>query len=221
MSADRIPRDRLIELMKVYFVTDPRLFLPGTVEETCRDVLMAGVRTIQLRDKEAPPGDLLATAGRLKSLCLDYGALFIINDDPGTAVRIGAHGVHVGQGDMPAAEARMIMGPGPVLGVSVRTPREAAQAERAGADYVAANGVFATPTKTDLEAPLGLEGIRRIRAATSLPLVAIGGISSVNAAEVLAAGADCLAGVRIRWDAELIGRYAPGAAPTADRAGDA
>ena len=211
-----IPRDRLINLMKVYLVTDPHLFEPETVEEACRRMLTAGVRTVQLRDKEASPGDLLATARRLRSLCLDYDALFIINDDPETAVRIGAHGVHVGQGDAPAAEARGIIGPDPVLGVSVRTPAEAALAERAGADYVAANGVFSTPTKTDLDAPLGLDGIRRIRAATSLPLVAIGGIGSENAAEVLAAGADCLAGVRIRWDAELIRRYAPGAAPAAD-----
>lgn len=208
-----IPREDLVRLMRVYFVTDPRLFRPRTVEETCRYMLGAGVRTIQLRDKEAPPEDLLATAGALKSLCLDFGALFIINDDPGTAARIGAHGVHTGQGDMPASEARSIIGPDLLLGVSVRTPGEAAQAERDGADYVAANGVFATPTKTDLDSPLGLEGIRRIRAATSLPLVAIGGISSENAAGVLAAGADCLAGVRIRWDGDLIRRYAPAATP--------
>lgn len=211
-----VPRDMLIRLMRVYFVTDPRLFRPRTVEETCRDVLNSGVRTIQLRDKETSPGDLLATARRLGSLCLDYGALFIMNDDPDTAVRAGAHGVHTGQGDMPASEARMIVGPDLILGVSVRTPREAAQAERDGADYVAANGVFSTPTKTDLDSPLGLEGVRRIRAATSLPLVAIGGISSENAVEVLAAGADCLAGVRIRWDGDLIRRYAPAAATTGD-----
>ncbi len=208
-----IPREDLLRLMRVYFVTDPRLFRPRTVEETCRDVLLAGVRTIQLRDKETPPGDLLPVARRLRSLCLDFDALFIINDDPETAARIGAHGVHTGQGDIPASEARRIIGPDLIMGVSVRTPWEAAQAERAGADYVAANGVFSTPTKPDLDSPLGLEGVRQIRAATSLPLVAIGGISSENAAEVLAAGADCLAGVRIRWDGDLISRFAPAAAP--------
>lgn len=207
----RIPRDRLIRLMKVYFVTDPHLFEPETVEEACRRMLTAGVRTVQLRDKEAPAEDLLASALRLRTLCHDSGALLIINDDPETAAQAGADGVHVGQGDAPAAAARRIIGPDAILGVSVRTPEEAAQAERTGADYVAANGVFSTPTKTDLDAPLGLEGIRRIRAATSLPLVAIGGIGSENAADVLAAGADCLAGVRIRWDAGLIREYAPGA----------
>lgn len=210
MSTGRIPRDRLIGLMKVYFVTDPRLFRPRTVEETCRDVLTAGVRTIQLRDKETAPGGLLQIARRLGSLCLDFDALFIVNDDPETALRAGAHGVHVGQGDAPAAEARAIIGPDLILGVSVRTPWEAAQAEGAGADYVAANGVFATPTKTDLDTPLGLEGLGRIRAATSLPLVAIGGIGSENADAVLSAGADCLAGVRMCLDTELIRRFTPG-----------
>ncbi len=207
----RIPRDRLIGLMKIYFVTDPHLFEPETVEEACRRMLAAGVRTIQLRDKEAPAEDLLASALRLRTLCNDFGALLIINDDPVTAALAGADGVHVGQGDAPAAEVRNIIGPDAILGVSVRTPEEAAQAERSGADYVAANGVFFTPTKTDLDAPLGLEGIRRIRAATSLPLVAIGGIGTANAAEVLAAGADCLAGVRIRWEGDLMRMFAPGA----------
>lgn len=213
----RIPRDDLIRLMKVYFVTDPHLFEPETVEEACRRMLTAGVRTIQLRDKEARGEELLAAARRLRSLCLEFGALLIINDDPETAALAGADGVHVGQGDAPATEARRRIGPDAVLGVSVRTPDEAAQAERSGADYVAANGVFSTPTKTDLDAPLGLEGIRRIRAATSLPLVAIGGIGSGNAHEVLAAGADCLAGVRIHRDAGLIMRYAPGADMDATR----
>ncbi|HQH92753.1 MAG TPA: thiamine phosphate synthase [Candidatus Fermentibacter daniensis] len=207
----RIHHDRLVSLMKVYFVTDRHLFELETVEEACRSMLEAGVRTIQLRDKEATAEDLLASALRLRSLCHDYGALFIINDDPATAARAGADGVHVGQGDAPAAAARGIIGPDAILGVSVRTPEEAAQAERSGADYVAANGVFSTPTKTDLDAPLGLEGIRRIRAATSLPVVAIGGIDSENAAEVLSAGADCLAGVRIRWDGDLMRMFAPGA----------
>jgi thiamine-phosphate diphosphorylase len=195
--------------MRVYFVTDPDLFMPATVEETCREMLEAGVRTVQLRDKTAS-GDVLIPAARmLRALCHDYGALFIVNDDLETALSSGADGVHVGQGDSCARSVREALGPDAVVGVSVRTPREAVRAEMDGADYVAANGVFSTPTKTDLDGPLGLDGLRLIRAATALPLVAIGGISSENAEAVLAAGADCLAGVRIRWDCPLLERYAP------------
>lgn len=204
----RIPRERLIRLMRVYFVTDPDLFGPATVEETCRKMLEAGVRTVQLRDKKARREDLLASAKSLRALCHGYGALFIVNDDHETALSSGADGVHVGQGDSCAKAVREALGPDAVVGVSVRTPREAVQAEKYGADYVAANGVFSTPTKTDLDGPLGLEGLRLIRAVTALPLVAIGGISSENAEAVLTAGADCLAGVRIRWDDKLIERFA-------------
>lgn len=204
-----IPRERLIRLMRVYFVTDPDLFRPATVEETCREMLEAGVRTIQLRDKTASGDVLLPAARRLRALCHDYGALFIVNDDHETALSSGADGVHVGQGDSCAKAVREALGPDAVVGVSVRTPGEAVQAEMDGADYVAANGVFTTPTKTDLDGPLGLEGLRLIRSATPLPLVAIGGISSENAEAVLAAGADCLAGVRIRLDGPLLERYAP------------
>lgn len=215
----RIPRERLIRLMRVYFVTDPDLFRPATVEETCRDMLEAGVRTVQLRDKKASRDALLQAARRLRALCNEYGALFMVNDDQGTALDSGADGVHVGQGDSGARTVREALGPDAVVGVSVRTPGEAVQAELDGADYVAANGVFSTPTKTDLDGPLGLEGLRLIRTATALPLVAIGGISSENAEAVLAAGADCLAGVRIRRDAPLLERYAPRTDPGEARPG--
>ena len=94
---------------------------------------------------------------------------------------------------MDAAEARRILGPEAVIGVSVRTTEEALAAERAGADYVAANMIFATATKTDLPGPLGLEAVRQLKSAVGIPLLAIGGITPENAAAVLAAGADGLA----------------------------
>jgi len=146
-----------------------------------------------LRDKAAPGEALVEQARHLAALATRHGAVLIVNDRVDVALEAGAHGVHVGQGDLAAAEARRRLGPGRILGVSVRTPAEARAAEEAGADYVAANLVFSTATKTDLEGPIGLEGVRALRAATRLPLVAIGGIHAGNAAQVVAAGADGVA----------------------------
>jgi thiamine-phosphate pyrophosphorylase len=175
-------------------VTDPNLAAGGrSIAETVRQALEAGVRSVQLRDKTATDGELLSLAVELRSLCWEYGALFLVNDRVGLAKASSADGVHLGQDDMPAVDARRILGPEAVIGVSVRTVGEARAAERAGADYVAANMVFATATKADLPCPLGLEAVRDLKAAVGIPLVAIGGITTENAAEVRAAGADGLA----------------------------
>jgi thiamine-phosphate pyrophosphorylase len=175
-------------------VTDPHLAGGGrSITETVRQALEAGVRAIQLRDKTATDGELLSLAVELRSLCGEHGALFLVNDRVWLAQACFAHGVHLGQDDMAAADARRVLGPEAVIGVSVRTVEEARTAERAGADYVAANMVFATATKTDLPCPLGLEAVRDLKAALGIPLVAIGGITPENAALVRAAGADGLA----------------------------
>jgi thiamine-phosphate pyrophosphorylase len=131
-----------------------------------------------------------------------FGATFLVNDRADVAFASGAHGVHLGQDDMPLLEARRMLGRHAVIGVSVQTPEEARKAEEGGADYLAANLVFETPTKTDVEGSIGLEGVRRLRAASGLPLVAIGGIKADNAAQVVAAGADGVAVVSAVMAAE-------------------
>jgi len=155
--------------------------------------LEAGIRTVQLRDKTASTRSLIDTARRLRGLCDARGALFLVNDRVDVALASGAHGVHLGQDDFPASEARRLLGQGAVIGVSVRTSAEAREAGDDGADYLAANLVFATGTKTDIEGPLGLEGVAMLRAVSGLPLVAIGGIGPHNAADVIGAGADGIA----------------------------
>ncbi len=157
------------------------------------EALEAGIRTVQLRDKDAPTGALLETADRLARLCRRQDALFIVNDRVDVAMASGAGGVHLGQEDMPVGRARELMGGEAVIGASVRTVAEAARAEEEGADYLAANMVFATPTKTDLPGPLGLEAVSELRRGTRLPLVAIGGLGPGNAGLVLDAGADGVA----------------------------
>lgn len=183
----------LRRLLRLYLVTDPVMSLPRRVEEAVDAALSAGVRAVQLRDKRAGDDGIALQGSRLLASCRRAGALLLIDDYPLLAARIGADGVHVGASDTPAREARRIIGDDMLLGVSVRTPAEALDAEAAGADYVAANGVFPTATKTDLPSPLGLEGVAMLREATALPLLAIGGIDEYNAASVIAAGADGIA----------------------------
>ncbi len=179
--------------LSLYVVTDPLLKGDRPLLDVCAAALEGGARALQLRDKEASTRSLLEQARLLLDLCRRKGALFLVNDRVDVALASGAHGVHLGQEDLPLAEARRILGPEKVIGISARTPAEARAALEGGADYVAANLVFPTSTKTDLDGPLGLEGIRALREAVQLPLVAIGGIHEGNAPSVIRAGADGVA----------------------------
>jgi thiamine-phosphate pyrophosphorylase len=179
--------------LALYLVTDSGLAGPRGVESVCREALRAGVRVLQLRDKRAGTRSLLEQARLLRAVTREHGALLLVNDRADVAFAAGADGVHLGQDDLPLSEARRLLGPTAVIGVSVRSREEARAAEGAGADYLAINGVFDTPTKTDLPPPVGIAGVRALRASTRLPLVAIGGLNAGNAAEVVAAGADGVA----------------------------
>lgn len=174
--------------------------------ETCRQALQAGVTAIQLRDKTASTRQLIDMAEILIILCEKHGALFIVNDRVDVALACHSCGVHLGQDDMPAAAARRLLGPEAVIGISVRLVDEAVAAWKNGADYIAANMVFATDTKTDLEKPLGLDAIGRLKKATPLPLIAIGGINKTNADTVRKAGADGIAVVSAIMAAPQVGK---------------
>jgi thiamine-phosphate pyrophosphorylase len=124
----------------------------------------------------------------LAAICRRAGVPLIVNDRLDIALAGGADGVHLGQDDMDCADARRIAKRPFVIGVSVTGIEEIRSAEEAGADYIAANGVFPTGTKTDLGEPLGLDGMAQLAAATDLPLVAIGGIDDTNAGQIIEAG---------------------------------
>ncbi len=179
--------------LSLYVVSDSHLAGSRGLLAVCEQALSAGATMIQLRDKGASCKSLIEQGRALRALADRFRAVCIVNDRPDVAAACGAHGVHLGLDDTPVAAARALLGPGAIIGASVQTSDQARAAERAGADYLAANLVFATPTKTDLDKPIGLEGIRDLRAASDLPLVAIGGIKAHNAAEVIAAGADGVA----------------------------
>jgi thiamine-phosphate pyrophosphorylase len=162
------------------------------IEEAAHRALRAGVRLFQYRSKEDSRRTAYETAHRLSQLLHSAGALFIVNDHADIAMAVDADGVHLGQEDLPVAEARRVIGPERLIGVSTHGPEQARSAEADGADYIGFGPVFPTATK-DAGPLRGLDGLREVRRASALPLIAIGGIGPMNAAEVIAAGADGVA----------------------------
>lgn len=154
-----------------------------------RAALAGGADMIQLRDKAGDLRALLPQARAIQALCRSQGAVFIVNDRLDLALAAGADGVHVGQEDLPAGAARRLLPPGRILGVSTHSREQAEAARAAGADYIGFGPMFPTGTKNTGYAPRGLEALREIRAAVPLPILAIGGITLENVAEVIAAGA--------------------------------
>lgn len=179
----------------LYLVTDRSLALGRATVNIVQAAIAGGVTCVQLREKHADTRAFLEEARALKALldALEANIPLLINDRLDVALAIGADGVHLGQSDMPLADARRLLGAAMLIGISAESVEDALRAEAEGADYIGISPVFATSTKADIAPPLGLEGIRRIRAAVSLPLVAIGGIHQENAQAVIRAGADGVA----------------------------
>jgi thiamine-phosphate pyrophosphorylase len=185
-------RDALRERLALIVITDPaaRLGVVPAVEAALR----AGVRTIQLRWKDASPHDLIPLGARLRQRTRQAGALLIVNDRIDVALAIEADGAHLGDDDLPLEVARRIVPAHFILGKSVDTPTEAAAAERSGADYIGAGPVYSTASKSDTGPVMGPAGMQAIRAATRLPLVGIGGVGIGGSAfDVVRAGADGVA----------------------------
>ncbi|UCH35004.1 MAG: thiamine phosphate synthase [Armatimonadota bacterium] len=165
--------------------------------DVARAALAGGAKTIQLRDKGMAVRELFATARELREMCEQAGALFIVNDRLDVALAAQAHGVHLGDEDLPVADARRALAGWErrrfIIGASAATVKEAQQAVADGADYLGVGAMFATDTKPDAGAPVGPQRLAEIRREVSLPLVAIGGITIDNAADVVRAGADAVA----------------------------
>lgn len=178
---------------RLYLVTDGLAAAGRRIEDVVEAAVRGGVTAVQLRDKGADDAALAETARRLKDRLAPAGVPLIINDRVEAARRAGAAGVHLGQSDGSPEEARRLLGPLAVIGLSVETPSQALAAAGLDIDYLGVSPVFATPTKPSAGPAWGLDGLRALRAETDLPLVAIGGINAGNAASVLAAGADGLA----------------------------
>jgi len=177
-----------------YFITDSALTTLG-VRADVEAALAGGTALVQYREKGRAYDERLAEARDLLRVCRSAGVPFIINDEIALARDSGADGIHLGQGDAPPEDARAALGSEAIVGVSVGSPEEACEAERAGADYVAASPVFSTTTKLDAGPRVGIEGLRAIRAATGLPVAAIGGLTRERIPDVVAAGADLVCAI--------------------------
>jgi len=174
------------------------------LEKAVRSV-QAGATLVQLRAKNLPAKEFLDLSLAMAVKLSKVKVPLIINDRLDVALAGQASGVHLGQDDMPLAYARTLLGHGRMIGISVATVEEARRAWHGGADYIGAGPVFATATKDSARPPIGLEGLRRIRAAVKLPLLAIGGINVENAGEVMKTGVAGIAVVSALMNAPDIG----------------
>lgn len=174
-------------LFTLYAVTD-RTWLGGaSLSWAVKEALTGGITLLQLREKNLTDREMLQEAQELLPLCHRHGVPLIINDRVQVALDAGADGVHLGQEDMSPREARAILGPDAIIGVSARTVGSAQRAEQEGADYLGVGAVFSTSTKTDAQ-NISPETLRQICQAVHIPVVAIGGISPDNILELLGCG---------------------------------
>lgn len=179
--------------LRLHLVTDSGLCGARGVEAVVQAAVQGGASCVQLREKTLATRAFVERARALKALLAPLGVPLVVNDRLDVALACDADGVHVGQGDMPAAEVRRWL-PHAIIGLSIESVEQLQAAEGDPVvDYYGVSPVFVTPTKTDTAPALGLDGLRTLRALTRRPLVAIGGINAANAAQVMAAGADGLA----------------------------
>ncbi len=195
-----VTRRERLNAARLYLVTP---LAPGgrSLEALLTATLAEGVDIVQLRDKGASDAELLAGAAVAHRLCTQAGALFILNDRPDLAARAEADGVHLGQDDMPVDEARALLGPDPLIGLSTHSPADIDRvATTAAVDYIGVGPVHATPTKPG-RAAVGLELVEYATAHAVLPWFAIGGVDPDTMTAVIDAGAERVALVRAITDA--------------------
>lgn len=180
-----IPPERL----RLLVVTDARLAGERGVATVVAAALEVGAPAIQLREKERGAGEVLPLARRLRTMTRDRDALFFVNDRLDLALAAEADGVHLGPRDLPVAEVRQSAPPDFLIGYSTDDPDEARRAEADGADYLGCGTVWPTSSKEDAGQVIGPEGLRRVAAAVSIPVVAIGGVTPHRARELVGTGA--------------------------------
>lgn len=181
------------DALRLYLVTDQALTRDRPLADVVAAAVQGGVTCVQLREKQLSTREFLAQALILKALLAPQGIPLVINDRIDIALACGADGVHLGQNDLPVDEARKLLPPGVFIGWSVESMDDVQQSAALPVDYLGVSPIFSTPTRTDTKDPWGLEGLAVVRAATRLPLVAIGGIHAGNARDVLRTGANGLA----------------------------
>jgi thiamine-phosphate pyrophosphorylase len=189
----RVPLD-----LRLYAIVDPERAGGRDLADLARRLAANGATLVQLRDKRSETRAMIETARAIKRALAPLAVPFVVNDRVDVALAAGADGVHIGPDDVAAADARALLGPDAILGVSIKTVDAAESAPVDLIDYAGVGGVYATLSKQQQSAPIGIEGFARTaavlrRRAPDLPVCGIAGIDAGNAAEVIAAGADGVA----------------------------
>ena len=179
--------------LRLYAVTDRSWLGDETLYTQVEKALKGGATMIQIREKELDEAHFEQEAREIQQLCKSYKVPLIINDNVALAKRIHADGVHIGQSDMQLANAREILGNDKIIGVTAKTVEQAKEAEASGADYLGSGAVFGSSTKTDAK-PMDHALLQRICESVSIPVVAIGGITSGNAVRLSGRG---IAGIAV------------------------
>ena len=190
--AAALRREKADQVRGLYVIIDPEVTGGRDPMEIARAAVRGGARMLQLRDKLRDKGQILPLAQELQALCQDNDVLLIINDHVDLAAAVGSGGVHVGQTDLPVAQARQVLSPDQVLGRSNREIDLLIESQEMGADHVAFGAIYQTTTKSGGRGPQGPERLKEARAVTRVPLVAIGGITADNVAPVIEYGADAV-----------------------------
>jgi len=168
-----------LKTCKIYLVTDEKACLGKDFYACIEEAIKGGAGIVQLREKNISTKDLYEKALKVKEICKNYGALFIINDRLDIAQAVGADGVHLGQSDMPIEEARKILKDNFLIGATARNIEEAKKVELSGADYIGSGAIFGTSTKDNAK-KLEMEELKKIVASVKIPVFAIGGININN-----------------------------------------
>ena len=184
----------------LYCITAGEYSLGRNNVRVVAEMLEAGVRLVQYREKEKEAGEKFQECREIRRLTREAGAAFIVNDHPDLALMVEANGVHLGQEDYPVEAVRALVGEEMMIGISTHSPLQAEEAIRRGADYIGVGPLFPTFTKKNVCEPVGLRYLDYAASHVSIPFVAIGGIKTHNVAEVRRHGARCLAIV-----AEIVG----------------
>lgn len=182
-----------LPLPRLYAILDAAQIRPHSLPEAACILLESGVRLIQYRNKQDNSREFFAASQEIAALVHKAGGVFIVNDRADIARAAGADGVHLGQDDLPAAMARVILPAGGAIGLSTHSISQVEEADQAPVDYIAFGPIFSTRSKERPDPEVGLEGLREARKLTRKPLVAIGGVTLENAREVIASGADAVA----------------------------
>lgn len=174
---------------RVYLITDRREAVGRPLVEVVKRAVQAGIRGVQLREKDLSGRELYSLAQELRNVTAESGARLLINDRADIAAAVGADGVHLTHESISPKHARRLLGPAGLIGQSTHSTEEARKAEEEGADFVTFGPIFATPSKLKYGPPLGTEALASVREKVRIPIFAIGGIKTHNIKDVLNAGA--------------------------------